>query len=217
MRSCKSFFLRRLSVCARIVAVVFTTGSFGRDSQAAIVTWDGGAVNGNWTSALNWVADNAPVANDSLVFDGFARLAPANDFTAGTAFDGLAFAVTAGALNLAGNPVMLHGAIVDNTAVLTQTINLAVVLDATRNVEVTTDGFLAIGGVVSGTGFGLVKTGNGVLTLTGSNTFTGPLKINAGVTSVASDANLVVRRRPQQLPANCCSMEAQCALVRLLH
>src|SRR6266513_68312 len=124
MRSLPSFLSRRSSVCAAILVVMFTIGSFDRDIHAAIVTWDGGAANGNWTSALNWVGDNAPVADDSLVFDGFARLAPTNDSAAGTAFDGLGFAVTAGGFNLAGNQITLRGPIVDNTAVLTQTINL---------------------------------------------------------------------------------------------
>ena len=34
------------------------------------VTWDGGAGDHNWTSALNWSTDSAPSATTSVVFDG---------------------------------------------------------------------------------------------------------------------------------------------------
>src|SRR4029434_9794870 len=129
-------------------------------------------------------------ANDALQFDGFARLTPANDFTANTAFNGLTFATSAGALTLSGNPLTLDGNIVDNTAVLTQTINLPVVLSATRTVDVTSNGFLVLGGTISGASSGLTKPGNGLLTLSGNNSFGGPLVINAGRVSVASDTNL---------------------------
>jgi autotransporter-associated beta strand protein len=84
----------------------------------------------------------------------------------------------------------LQGDIVDNTAVLTQTINLPLALNATRTVQVTSNGFLTLGGAISGTSFGLTKTGGGLLTLSGNNTFGGPVLINAGSVSVSSDANL---------------------------
>jgi autotransporter-associated beta strand protein len=158
--------------------------------SAAIVVWDGGGVNDNWSTARNWVGDTAPVANDALQFDGFARLTPANDFTANTAFNGLTFTASAGAFTLSGNTITLGGDIADNTAVLTQTINLPLVLSATRTVAVTSNGFLVLGGTISGASSGLTKTGSGLLTLTGNNSFGGPLVINAGAVSVSSDGNL---------------------------
>jgi autotransporter-associated beta strand protein len=189
MTSSRHSFSRWAIGCGRAFCLL-AAGWSAANVHAAIVTWDGGGVNNNWTSALNWVGDNAPVANDSLVFDGFTRLTPNNDFLAGTAFDGLRFAVTAGAFALGGNQITLHGDIVDNTAVLTQTVNNPVALDARRNVDVIDNGLLTVGGIISGSGFGFTKTGNGTLTLTGVNTFTGPAAVNAGVVSVASDSNL---------------------------
>src|SRR5215204_2226362 len=97
--------------------------------SAAIVAWDGGGENDNWSSARNWVGDTAPAANDSLEFSGFARLAPKNDYPANTAFDGLTFSSSAGAFTVTGNALTLNGNIVDNTAVLTQTINVPLVLN----------------------------------------------------------------------------------------
>jgi fibronectin-binding autotransporter adhesin len=158
--------------------------------SAAIVVWDGGGVNDNWSTARNWVGDSAPVPSDSLQFDGFARLTPTNDFVANPAFNGLTFAASAGAFILSGNAITLDGNIVDNTAVLTQTINLPVVLSATRTADLASNGILVLGGTISGASSGLTKTGNGLLTLSGNNSFGGPLAINAGRVSVASDTNL---------------------------
>jgi fibronectin-binding autotransporter adhesin len=162
----------------------------GANAFATIVTWDGGAVNNNWSSARNWQGDTAPVPNDALVFDGFARLASSNDFAANTPFSGLTFTNTAGAFTLSGNPLTLHGDIADNTAVLTQTIALPLVLDATRTISVTDAGALSITGAVSGVGFGLNKTGAGLLTMSGANSFSGSLAINAGTVSIAADTHL---------------------------
>src|SRR6185503_15796108 len=51
------------------------------------------------------------------------------------------------------------------------------------------------GGVISGSGFGLTKTGHGQLTLTGANTFSGEVAIKGGILSVSSDGNLGVAGR----------------------
>ena len=157
---------------------------------AATIVWDGGGENNNWSSARNWVGDNVPAPNDSLVFDGFARLTPTNDFAPSTAFGGLTFAPTAGAFTLTGEQISLHGDITNNTTVLVQTINTPLALDATRTVDVTSNGSLTIGGVISGTASGLTKAGSGLLRLSANNTYGGPVVVNAGILSVSSDANL---------------------------
>ncbi|HXC02209.1 MAG TPA: autotransporter-associated beta strand repeat-containing protein, partial [Opitutaceae bacterium] len=48
----------------------------------------------------------------------------------------------------------------------------AVTLNATRTVTVN-GGDLTVGGVISGTGFGITKAGTGMLTLSGANAYTG--------------------------------------------
>jgi autotransporter-associated beta strand protein len=58
-----------------------------------------------------------------------------------------------------------------------------------REANIFTRSNLTLAGVISGTG-GLTKSGRGVLTLTGTNEFTGPLTVNAGTLSYASAANL---------------------------
>ncbi len=68
----------------------------------------------------------------------------------------------------------------------TNNLNLgtgAVSLNASRTVSIN-GGNLTVGGIISGTGFGLTKDGAGTLTLTGNNTYSGTTTINAGTLSV---------------------------------
>src|SRR5262249_20817212 len=106
-------------------------------------------------------------------------------------FGGLVFSATAaGPFTITGNSILLNGNITDNTQSFTQTVNLPLALQTTPTVNIASFGSLMIGGVISG-GFGLNETGNGLLTLSGANTFTGPVTIGNGATlSIAADNNL---------------------------
>ncbi|XHR31096.1 MAG: beta strand repeat-containing protein [Chthoniobacteraceae bacterium] len=64
----------------------------------------------------------------------------------------------------------------------------AVTMTASRTLTVS-GGNLTIGGVISGAGYNLTKSGYGVLTLTGNNTFTGALVVTSGSVVVNSLAN----------------------------
>jgi autotransporter-associated beta strand protein len=112
-----------------------------------------------------------------------------NNFTAGTGFTGLNFLSPAGAFTLSGNSISLDGNITNNQVLVTETINLPMSLSANRTVQIADDAALSLGGAVSG-GFGLTKTGDGLLTLGAANTFAGPVVSLAGVVSVSSDGNL---------------------------
>src|SRR5438045_3325217 len=152
-----------------LMAAVTVTGVV-QMASAANVTWTGGGLNNNWTTALNWGGSVAPAANDTLVFDGFTRLAPVNDTASATAYSGLLFNSSAGAFNLTGNGITLGGDITDNVALLNETVSLALTLSNHRNVIVSDQAQLTLAGAISdgGSNYGLVKQGNGTLTLTAS-------------------------------------------------
>src|SRR5262245_35934503 len=71
----------------------------------AVVTWDGGGGNANWTTAANWVGDVAPQQGDDLVFPpSAAQGVNVNDFPAGTAFHSINLT---GSYRLSGNEIAL--------------------------------------------------------------------------------------------------------------
>jgi autotransporter-associated beta strand protein len=171
-------------------AAALSAGSLG--AWAADKTWAGAGDNSQFSTNANWLGNVAPSPNDTLIFDGFARLTPLNDFGVGTSFNGITFAPSAGPFNLTGNQLTLAGDILDNTPVLTQTINLPVSLNGVRGIDVVDTGTLLMNGVISG-GLGvagITKTGAGILTLGGANTFVGPINITGGILSVSSAGNL---------------------------
>ena len=99
-------------------------------APAATKTWDGGGADDNWQTGLNWNADTAPLPADQLVFAGALRPAPANDFTAGTAFNGISVSAGAAAFTLSGNavsltrPISAGGVAVSGGTVINSSANL---------------------------------------------------------------------------------------------
>jgi fibronectin-binding autotransporter adhesin len=70
-------------------------------------TWNGGgSPDGNWSNGNNW-GGVAPVATDSLFFDGSTQLLTTNNFAAGTVFTTLNFNSSASPFTLSGNAVTL--------------------------------------------------------------------------------------------------------------
>jgi autotransporter-associated beta strand protein len=64
----------------------------------------------------------------------------------------------------------------------------AVAMNATRAVTVGSSN-LTVGGVISGTGFGLTKAGSGTLILSGANTYTGATQVNGGTLTLSGGLN----------------------------
>ena len=71
----------------------------------------------------------------------------------------------------------------------TSTLTGAVTLGASSTLSVAGTQ-LTLGGIISGSTFGLTKTGAGVAILTGANTFTGPLPVNGGTLRVGGAGRL---------------------------
>ncbi len=166
-------------------------------AQAATETWDGGHGSANaWFANLNWADDTAPVDFDDLVFTGTTRLNHASygDFsgTGDAKINSITFDAAAGAFvisNGGGGTHKMLGDITNNSTNL-QTLNFPLQL----NTNVTANaaaGDITIGGVISEdvAGRQLIKTGDGTLTLTNANTYSGQTAI-AGVDSTTSTVNV---------------------------
>jgi len=156
--------------------------------------WDGGGANNYLATTGNWAWNEIPKYWDTLVFAGSSRLSPTNNLTAGAEFDSLIFSNNAGAFVLGGNLLNFGGAITDDSPAA-QAINAN--LDfihglfhypSNRYVNVSSPlGSLAINGNLTGTNsptyfseYCLIKQGPGLLTLNGTNSFTGWLKLDGG-------------------------------------
>lgn len=110
----------------------------------------------------------------------------------------------AGSFVPTGNALVLSSAYADANVTLTNAINLG---NALREVRVH-DGSAAVDGTLSGSltgsGGGLIKTGDGTLNLTGSNTYTGATEIRGGALrgNISSNSNLVLNGGVRELTAN---------------
>ena len=166
--------------------------------------WDGGGFGGdNWTFPGNWDGDAVPNYANDLTFTGNVRNTPLNDRPAASTVKGFlftndgstgktnAFTITGTSITLTGNittTANTAGATITDIIDLDMSISGARVI-TTNQQSGTVQHNLTLSGDISGTG-GITKTGGGVLTLTGANSFSGQVAINfAGTISVNSIAN----------------------------
>ena len=143
------------------------------------VTWDGGGANGNWSDPLNWESDTLPTAGADLIFAGSQNISTNSNL--GLSFKSITFADSG--FSIAGSLTVTDGITVQSTAT-SATIAAGVALGGTINVNVATS--LTVSGAISGTGYGVTKIGDGTLTLSGNNTYTGGTTVSAGVLMVSN-------------------------------
>ena len=172
-----------------------------RAADAATRIWTGGGGNSSWSTPGNWVANNVPANGDVVVVPVSVAAAVGTNNLNNLV---LAALVLQHGYTLSGNQITLGGDglhvdslpandVVSITAPLrlsaaqTWTIeNDSTFIDndvalngQTLTIEVTSTGELRINGEVTGTG-ALVKTGVGVLRLSGDNTYAGRTTVNEG-------------------------------------
>ena len=187
---------------AQIALTILALAAALPAARAATFTWNGGATgNTTWGNGTNWVGGTAPATDGTatLSFGGNTTTSSNNTFTANTTFVGINFTNITGNATLGGGSFTLNGTAITlggnitTTSVsggaITDTINLNVVLNGSQTINTaqsgnaTTSHNLTINGLISETGGsqGIIKAGGGTVLLgNASNSFSGPLTINAG-------------------------------------
>lgn len=187
----KTAFLLNLKLYLAKTFIVLGMIALTGQVSAQTRTWGGLGANDLWSTAANW-GGTAPVAGNSLGFADNVRLGPVNDLAADTSIAGITFIAGAGAFVLTGNRITLTGNITNGSG-NPQTIGFDMVLSSTRvfnqnPASPTTASPLIVTGILSGPG-GLTKTStannsNGLLSLSGANSYAGPTTISGGTVEV---------------------------------
>ena len=180
--------------------------------------WTG--LSGNWTSAQNWTVNGTqglPPPGASVQFVGNHTQDIVVQTGGNQSAAGISFNFGAGNFTVEGNTIALSGDIV-NSSNRTQTINSGLLL-ASNSTFTAAFGDLMLGGAIglsnnatahtltisgdqqsttisgiisdgAAPGGSVVKTGNGSLTLSGDNTFTGGFRHEGGTVVTGSDSSL---------------------------
>ncbi|MEP4078854.1 beta strand repeat-containing protein [Haloferula sp.] len=163
-------------------------------------TWDG-ETDTDWSVATNWLADVAPVATDTLFFEGIANTTTNNDLAAGTEFNGINFTNSGNgeSFTLAGNSIQLSNNIT-STAVDTPEVDAIVdtisldleILGNDRSIIPGEGHDLEVSGVISEDTSArmITKSGSGTLTFSSANTYTGGTTLGAGRININNDGAL---------------------------
>jgi autotransporter-associated beta strand protein len=153
-----------------------------------------GDSDANFATEENWSPTGVFTGN-SLVFAeaGSAGSEVFNDLSPGFILGDITFTPDAAEFTLAGNRLTLDGGIkfADSPpAVITQTIDLDLILAGTRRITTAANGDIHLGGIISGPDYSLIKDGDGLLTLSGANEYTGGTVLLQGVLVAAHNSAL---------------------------
>jgi autotransporter-associated beta strand protein len=158
----------------------------GSGSESGPLTITSGTLTKNGTGTWTLAGTNAFTGNKTLN-SGTLNInnASALGTIAGTFFinGGTIDNTSAGTITTLNYPQIWAG---DFIFTGTQNLNLGtgtVSMGASRIVT-TNGGVLTVGGIISGSTYSLTKAGNGALTLTAANTFTGGTTLNAGTLNI---------------------------------
>jgi fibronectin-binding autotransporter adhesin len=183
----------RITRCALLAGVFLASGVSSQAQNAQ--TWTG-ATAGTWGTGTNWSPNATPSSTSDLTIKG-----PANangtltiNVAAAASADSINFtdtsAVTLSNTTSGANQTLTIGASSNNTGITTgsgavtigsstanQNVNIALGSTQTWNIG---SGGLTVANVISGSTYGITKTGSGTLNFNGANTYSGATTVNAG-------------------------------------
>ncbi|MEK7951355.1 beta strand repeat-containing protein [Luteolibacter soli] len=177
---------------ASLLRVALLTAS-ALPSMAAEISFNtSGTTTAEATTASNWVGGIAPGSGDIAAWKTDADpVAAGNQESRGgiitiaspVSWLGLRHEDSVGAMTLTGADITLGSSGITEVRWENLTIQNNIILGANQTWTNTTA--LNVSGIVSGA-FGITKSGTGTLTLTGANTFDGPVTVSQGTLSIAS-------------------------------
>ena len=183
------YFRTHRTIFATLMACLMAAWQIGQPLQAATVYWDingtGGAGASNTGIASGtWDASNTFFNTDSTGLGGGTLAAWASGdtlvFSAGSNASNLSTVTVSGTQGIGG--LTFEEGLVTLTGGALQ-------LMANSDINVATGLTATVNSTLDGT-FNLTKTGDGVLALGGTNTYSGNTLINAGTLSISADTNL---------------------------
>ncbi|WP_435009178.1 autotransporter-associated beta strand repeat-containing protein [Tundrisphaera lichenicola] len=155
------------------------------EQRIALATdvWTGASLSSsNWSDDANWQDGSAPTTGADLIFPtGASRLTNTYDAALGVSSFG-SIEIQDGGYDINGGTLTLTDGISATFASNTSEFHPDIALTGDITVDVVTDGDLILSGAISGSGFGVTKTGGGTLEFTGfsSNTYTGTTNVSGG-------------------------------------
>ena len=167
-----------------------TWSSTGDSTPGGDGDWTGGSTWWDGSSAVSWTdGDNATFSAAGSTTVNSAVSAGSILFTSAT--DNISILDGAGDLTINSGITATNTA---NTAARTFTIGESIALGANQTWTVNSGGLvgtanLAVSGIISGTNLGITKAGNGNLTLSGNNTYTGTTTVSSGTLTLANAAS----------------------------
>ena len=158
-------------------------------SAAGTYSWTGGGGNTSWSTTGNWASGTAPTGStNTLVFSGSLGTTNTNTVSS-LSLSNLTFASGASAFTLSGSSITLSSGTISSLSSNLQTVNLGIELVGSNLVTSAANRAIVLGGNIVGSG-SLNKTGAGVLTLSGSNSYTGATNVTTGTLALGSNTAL---------------------------
>ncbi|MES2692307.1 MAG: autotransporter-associated beta strand repeat-containing protein, partial [Verrucomicrobiota bacterium] len=175
------------------MTILLSVGGAATQAFAADFTWTG-TTNNTWSTAANWGGTTPANAATTAVFFGTpasGRVAP--NLTSSVTVGSITFLSGASAFTISRSSLntltLATGGSVTNSSSNLQTITAAVVLGGSSTWDAAS-GNMSVSGVISGASGSLTKTGLGLLTLSGVNTYAGGTTISAGTLQVGNGGRL---------------------------